>query len=216
MMWKRSVTSLGSFSRRKASSRPASRPSNMCACPGYPAAVTIATCTLFCMRVMRCPIMALSWSKCDPSAYSVPSASKVMSFRWSADACTCAMFMMCLSSAKLGGMYRRRDRWNTESYSRNASTSLSCVKKWPTDGSRRLRRERLGSRRCSAIQRSIFIMTSSHVCVSCMRRIWSMSMSCSLRWPLRRSTLASDAERARPPNGSGPFCSQLPGLISSQ
>ncbi len=39
---------------------------------------------------------------------------------------------MCLSSAKLGGMYLRRLSANTLSYSRKASTSRSEVKKLPS------------------------------------------------------------------------------------
>lgn len=54
-----------------------------------PAAVTMATCTLLRMSAMMWRIISLSCSMCAPSAYSVPSASNVMSRRPWAEECTC-------------------------------------------------------------------------------------------------------------------------------
>ena len=46
-----------------------------------------------------------------------------------------------------------------------------------------------GSRRCSVIQRSIFVMTSRQECISCIRSSRLMNASCSFRCPFRRNLL---------------------------
>ena len=79
MMWNLSVTDLGSFRAANAASKPCTRCSNRAASPGYPAAVTIATSTPSCSSRMISAIISLSCCMCAPSAYSVPSASKVTS-----------------------------------------------------------------------------------------------------------------------------------------
>ena len=56
---------------------------------------------------------------------------------------TCAMLRMCRISAKLGGTYLRRLSAKNSSYSWNASTSRSGVKKLPVLGTmRRCSRDR--------------------------------------------------------------------------
>ena len=66
-------------------------------------------------------IISLSCCMCAPSAYSVPSASKVTSRRPAAAlAWTCAMLSTWRSSAKFGGTNSRRDRAKNSSYSLRA------------------------------------------------------------------------------------------------
>jgi len=80
----------------------------------------------------------------------------------------------------------------------NASTSFKGVKNWPSWGTRRFRRERLGSLRCSFTHFSILVMTSRQEWVSCMRRMKSMRKSCSCmcthQW--RNGTCKHGSQRA--------------------
>lgn len=116
---------------------------------------------------------------------------------------TCAMLRMCLISAKFGGTYFRLDSAKNWSNSLKASTSFRGVKNDPTLGTIRLSLLCCGCCLCSLIHRSIFCMTSSLVWVWCIASRNSIILSCSFRWPLRRSTAASDALLALCPNISG-------------
>mmetsp|Transcript_44750 Transcript_44750/g.115847 ORF Transcript_44750/g.115847 Transcript_44750/m.115847 type:complete len:210 (+) Transcript_44750:376-1005(+) len=197
MMWNRLMMLSGSARRLNSSSSPCTRISNFSGCPGYPAAVTIATSMPLRMSVMMCSIIALSVSKWCPSAYSVPSASKVMSLSLLAELCTCAMPRMWRISAKFGVMYLRRLSAKWSSYSRKACVRFSGRKMGPMVGMSRLSVLFSGTMVCSRIHRSILLITSAQVCVLCMSVMNSMKKSCSFRCPFRRSILASVALLAR-------------------
>ena len=108
--------------------------------PAHPAAVTMATCTLARMSAMMCRIISLSCSMCAPSAYSVPSASKVIRCRLSALACTCgaagggrraASGLGCRASAHAPLRLRARDALYHLGAQLSVSAHPSQGQPWP-------------------------------------------------------------------------------------
>mmetsp|Transcript_8600 Transcript_8600/g.25903 ORF Transcript_8600/g.25903 Transcript_8600/m.25903 type:complete len:243 (+) Transcript_8600:925-1653(+) len=157
----------------------------------------IATFTSFLSKPRIRSIILLSLVKCFPSSYSVPSASKVASLREPELAWIWARFRMCLTSAKLGGTNRLSISEEWPSYSLNALTRSSSVRKTPTCGTSFFSLLCFRSLLCSSIQPWTLVITSMLVCVLCMEIIKSMRWSCSFSLPfLRRSEKSSAPSEA--------------------